>query len=725
MIIISIKKLLEKMTLEEKIGQLAVYDTGVFCPGEKRNDVVLGLLQDLGLEEHDYIHAGSALTIYHAEDMIALQKKHMEEDRLHIPMLFFLDVIHGFRTIYPIPLAMGCSFDPELMEECAGIAAKEAASIGVCVACSPMVDVVRDPRWGRVMESFGESPLMNGVMGGAQVRGMQGDDLSDTDSIAACVKHYAAYGAAEGGRDYNNVEISERMLREYYLPAYKACIDAGARVIMPAFESLNGIPVTANPLLMRQILRKEWGFDGVVVSDWGAVGEFCEHGIAKDMKDAGRLAVENGCTIEMMSSCYQKHLKELVLEGKVDEKIIDKMTEDVLKLKNSLGLFENPYRNASPEREKSICLTKESRSTVRRAAEESAVLLKNKSILPFSEKTKRIALIGPYADNKNIKGNWSFTGYAKDCVSVREGIEALLPEAEIIVSEGCSFVIGDTDTDGIPAAVEAAKNADAVILCLGEGELQSGESNCRTDLGLPGVQTELARAVIAVNPNTAVLLFNGRPLVLTELDRIAPAILEMWFPGTEGGNAAANLLFGHAVPCGKVCMSFPCSVGQIPVYHDAPGTGRPKKNPDGGFEICRSNYLDCRNEPLYPFGYGLSYTSFVYSDLLLDRTAMTSDSMITATVKVKNVGKYGAKETIQFYLRDMLASVVRPVQKLIGFRKIFLSPGEERTVSFEITEPILRFYDMNCEYISEAGEFNLSVGYADHMILTKTFELLK
>ena len=721
----NVKELLGKMTLEEKIGQLAIYDTGVFCPANKRSDVILGFLQDLDLDESDFAHVGNALTVYRAEDMIALQKRHMEADRLHIPMLFFLDVIHGFRTIYPIPLAMGCSFDPLLMEACARIAAKEAASAGVCVAMSPMVDVVRNPRWGRVMESFGESALLNGVMGSAQVRGMQGDDLSAPSAVAACVKHFAAYGAAEGGRDYNTVEISERILREYYLPAYKMCLDAGARVIMPAFEALNGVPVTANPLLMQQILRKEWGFDGVAVSDWGAVGELCVHGIAKDMKTAAKLAIENGCNVEMMTSGYQKHLAELVRDGTVSEETVDRLAEAVLTLKQEMGLFGKPYREASAEREAEVCLTEESRATVRRAAEESAVLLKNDAILPFSEGIRRIALIGPYADTQKLKGNWSFTGSYQDCVSVRAGIAALLPDAELVVETGCSFAIGDTDGSGIPAAVAAAKGADAVVLCLGEGELQSGESNCRTDLGLPGVQAELARAVLAVNPNTAVVLFNGRPLVLTELDGIAPAILEMWFPGTEGGNAVAELLFGRAVPCGKVCMSFPRAVGQIPVYHDAYRTGRPKTKPDGEFEICISNYLDCGNTPLYPFGYGLSYTSFAYSELVLDRQQMTEGETLTARVKVKNTGNRTAKETVQFYLRDMVASVVRPVQQLIGFQKIELVPGEEKTVSFEVTEPMLRFYDFGCNCISEAGEFRLSVGYADHPVLTEAFELVK
>lgn len=717
-----IKELMEQMTLDEKIGQLVVYETNIFAAGNERKDVVLGPLEELGLEEKFLKYAGSALTIYHAEQMIKIQKKHMADDRHHIPMLFMLDVIHGFRTIYPIPLAMGASFDPNLMAECAEISAKEAASIGVSIALSPMVDVVRDPRWGRVMESFGESALVNGVMGSAQVRAMQENSLADSNSVAVCVKHFAAYGAAEGGRDYNTVEISERILREYYLPAYKACLDSGAKAIMPAFESLNGVPVIANSFMMKRILRDEWGFHGLVISDYDAVRELCVHGVAANLKEAAKMAIDNGVTIEMMSSGYQSHLKKLIQDGVIDEQTIDRLVEDVLNFKYEMGLFEDPYRGASEEMEKTVCLTEKNRSIARRAAEECAVLLKNESILPFSEKTKKIALIGPYAQTQRIKGNWSFTGRKEDCVSVKCGIEKLLPDAQIVVVEACTF---DDREYSILDAVRAAESAEVVILCLGEDELDSGESKCRTDLGLSKNQMELAKAVLEVNQNVAVVLFNGRPLVLTELNDIAPAILEMWFPGIEGGNAVANLLFGRTVPCGKISMSFPRAVGQIPVYHDAPSTGRPKKEQDGKFEICLSNYIDCGNLPLYSLGYGLSYTSFVYSDFLLDRKKITDNEVLTVSVTVQNTGSRRGKEVVQLYLRDLVACAIRPVQQLIAFKKIELIPGESKNVTFEIAEPMLRFYDVNCNCVSEAGEFQISVGYADHMVFSDTFELIK
>lgn len=715
------KKLISQMSLDEKIGQMIQLTGQFFNEGESE---ITGPLQKSGITKEYLPNIGSILGINDAATAIRIQDWHLKHDRNKIPMMFMRDVIHGWRTIYPIPLGLGASFDPTLAEECSRVAAKEASAGGVQVTFTPMVDYVRDARWGRVMESCGEDPLLNSRMGASQVRAFQGDDVSDHDRIAACVKHFAAYGGAEAGRDYNTVEISERTLREYYLPAYRACVDAGVKMLMPSFNSLNGIPSTANRWLMQTVLKKEWGYNGVVISDWGAVRELCKHGIAADNRDAAKMAVENGCDIEMMSYAYYQHLKALVEEGTVSEDLIDAAVERILCLKDSLGLFDDPYHGASPNRERALNLCDEHKTVVRRAAVESSVLLQNNGVLPFSEQVKRVALIGPFADSKEIIGPWACAGRVSETVSVEEGVRALLPNAEVSVAQGCTAIWNDVSTENFEEAVLMAKNADAVILCLGEPCGYCGEGNCRTDIRLPGAQNALAKAVISANPNTAVLLFHGRPLVLTELSEIAPAILTMWFPGTEGGNAAAELLFGRANPSGKVPMSFPRSVGQCPIYYNRPSTGRPKTKPDCEHQPFASNYIDCGNLPLYSFGHGLSYSELVYESLTLDCTEMSRKDRLVAKVTLRNAGMHAAKETVQLYLRDHVAATVRPIQSLIAFEKVALDAGERKTVTFEITEPMLRFYDFDCNLISEAGEFTLSTGYADHLILSQHFCLL-
>lgn len=718
---VNLKKLLAQMTIEEKIGQLEQFNSNIL--GESVAEIT-GPREKLGITEDFVPMVGSTLNFHGADEMIAIQKTHLEQDRNKIPLLFMMDVIHGYKTIYPIPLALGASFDPELVAECSRMAAKEASAGGIQLTFTPMVDYARDARWGRVMETCGEDPLLNSVMGATQVKAFQGDDLSDKDNIAACVKHFAAYGGAEAGRDYNTVEISERLLREYYLPAYKACIDAGVVMVMPSFNSLNGVPSIANKWLMQDVLRKEWKFDGLVVSDYNAIGELERHGITNDRREAARMAFECGCDIEMMSSTYYSDLKGLIKDGVFSEKQLDKAVMKILKLKKDLGMFDDPYRGASAKKEDAVCLSPEHRAIARRAAEESAILLKNDGILPLSESIKKIALIGPFASTNEIKGFWACNGKDEDCVSIYDGIRSILPAADIVAVNGCSAQWNELDKSGFDEAVSAAKNADVVILCLGEPQKYSGEGNSRADIGLPGVQNELAKLVIEANPNTAAVIFNGRPLVLTELNAICPAILDMWFPGTEGGNAVANLLFGRANPCGKVSMSFPKAVGQCPIYYNHPSTGRPKKNPEEIHKGYTSNYIGCGNLPLYPFGYGLSYTDFVYESLELDKTEMTKDGKITAKITVRNAGNRDGKETVQLYMHDLYASTVRPIQSLIGFKKIFLAAGETKTVEFEITEPMLRFYDAKCKFISEPGDFTLSTGCADNLILTKEFKLI-
>ena len=716
----ALKELLDSMTLEEKAGQLVQCNAGQFIANQLEITGPDGEM--LPTEELNRV-MGSVLTFEDARQAKALQDKHLAADRHRIPLLLMLDVIHGLRTTYPIPLAMGCSFDDDLLAECADMARKESAACGVHVTFNPMVDTARDARWGRILETNSEEPLINSRMGAALVRTTQGNDLADPKNVACCVKHYAAYGAGEAGRDYNTVDVSERMLRETYLPAYKACLDAGARLIMPSFNALNGVPSVANKYLMNEILRKEWGFEGVVISDYDAVGELVTHGVAADLKDAARLAMEAGCDIDMVKNAYYLHLAELVREGTVSEEMLDAAVMRVLRLKNELGLFENPYHGADESEEEKLYLCAEHRKIARRAAEETAVLLKNNGVLPFRKDVKRVALIGPFAEENHLNGFWSRPGAEQYTVTLPEGIRNLLPDAELVIAKGCGAGFDDTDCSGVEEAAAAAANADAVILALGEPENYSGEGRSRAELNLPGAQEELAQRVLEANANTAVLLFNGRPLVLTGLAEKAPAILEMWYPGTEAGNAAARLLWGDANPCGKLSAGLPQSVGQYPMPYNRMNTGRPKPPPDSRAVPFTSCYLDMPNLPLYSFGFGLSYTTFAFEKMTLDKKAMTRDGELRVTVTVRNTGSVPGKEAVQLYLRDPVASVVRPVQQLIDYRKISLNPGESAEVVFTVREKQLRFFDPDGNDISEPGEFLISTGYADHLILTESFFL--
>jgi len=711
--------LLRKMSLHDKIGQLTQYNANLFI---RTTAEITGPQKKLGLTDEDLAACGSVLNFSSAEEVIAIQKDHLEKDPMKIPMVFMMDVIHGYRTIYPIPLGLACSFDPELTEDCARMAAREASADGVHVTFAPMVDYVRDARWGRVMETMGEEPILTSALAEAQIKGFQGDDLSAQDKIATCVKHYAGYGGAEAGRDYNMVELSQRELREYYLPAYKACIDAGAPMLMPSFNSLNGIPSTVNPWLMKQVLKEEWGFEGVVISDYNAVGELLKHGVAADLKEAARLAFENGCNIEMCSGAYYQHLSELIHEGVFSMEMLDAAVLRVLRLKERLGLFEDPYRGADPEKAKAQFLCPEHREVARRAAAESAVLLKNDGVLPFSRETKKVAVIGPFADEHGIKGFWSCRGLDEETTTVAQGVQALLGEDRVSVSRGCGCLWDDTDTSGIAEAVALAREADSVLLCLGEPQNYSGEGNCRTDLKLPGMQLELVRQVMAVNSNTAAVIFSGRPLDLSDVDRLVPAILHMWFPGTEGGAAAAELLFGLRNPCGKLSMSFPQSVGQCPIYYNHPNTGRPRWIRQADHKGYASDYIDCATLPLYSFGHGLSYTTFEYSDLTVSANELEENGQIRVRFRVRNTGSRKGKEVAQLYTRDMVGSVVRPVQQLIAFRKVELAPDEETWVEFTVTEQMLRFWNFNGQHVTEPGEIRLMVGHADHFLLTQSIQ---
>ena len=717
-----VKKILSGMTITEKIGQLMQHNANMFINTDA--NVTGNASHRMGLSQEIINNIGSVLNFSNSVEMRTIQDEHLKNDRNKIPMLFMMDVVHGFRTIFPIPLALGCSFDPELVAECSRMAAKEATAGGVQVTFTPMVDYVRDARWGRVMETCGEEPLLNGIMGAAQVKAFQGDDLSDKTSMATCVKHFAAYGGAEAGRDYNTVEVSEHTLREFYLPAYKACIDAGTKMLMPGFNALNGIPVTIHPWVMKTILKDEWSFDGIVISDFNAIGDFVRHGITNNEKTAARLAFENGCEIEMVSNTYIHHLEEFIKEGVFTEEQLDKAVLKVLELKNELGLFEDPYHGASETEESDVYLTEENRSIVRKAAEECAVLLKNDGILPLSRDIKKIALIGPFADNNQIIGFWACNGRNEESVTIKDGIFSILPNAEISVVKGCGNLYNDCDRSEFCKAVEAAKKADAVILCLGEPQNYSGEGNSRTDIVLPGLQDELAAVVSEVNPNTVAVTFSGRPLALTHLENNVRAILHIWFPGTEGGNAVANLLFGNVNPCGKLSMTFPRAVGQCPIYYNHLNTGKPKFRIDSEHQPYTSSYIDCGNTPLYSFGHGLSYSNFVYEGLELSADKLTNDSEIEVSITVRNDSQTDGKETVMLYMRDLFASNSRPIQQLIAFEKISIKANETKVVKFKITELMLRFWNNENNFVSEKGMFQISTGYADHLIHTKNITLI-
>ena len=702
------EEMLSKMSLKDKIYCLEQITTATFLTKWSTYEIITGPNSKLKLDKDMIFDVGTSLNLVGAETMIDAQSNYLRNSKKKIPLSIMQDVIHGHRTLYPINLGIAASFDRKLAKEVAAMAAKEASLDGVSVTFAPMVDLVRDPRWGRVMESSGEDPYLNSEMAKATVEGYQGD--MGKYNIAACVKHFAAYGAAEAGRDYNTVDMSERTLREYYLPAYKAAVDAGVKMVMTAFNIVDGVPCVGNKHLVKDILRDEWGFDGIVISDYGAFEEMIAHGACEDKKECALKAMEATCDIEMMSSCYAEYLEELMNEGKVTEEQIDTSVLRILNLKEELGIHDKPYRSVSVEESKAVQLSPEHRAIARRAAEESAVLLKNDGVLPFSKDVSDVAVIGPLGATGKIHGSWHCGGKAEETVSVLDGMKNLLGD-KVKYAQGCQIEYDSQDTSLIDEAVELARNSRCVVLCLGEHQDYSGEANCRANIELPEVQYKLLDRILEVNKNVAVALFTGRPLAISRLEKTAPAILNMWMPGTEGGNACANLIFGEAVPSGKITMTFPRVLGQCPIYYNYYMTGRPKL-PENDFDrvLYTSSFIDVPNSPLYPFGYGLSYTSFEYSDLKLSGTEMTADGKLIASAKIKNTGTYAGKEAVQFYIRDVKGSCVRPVKELKGFEKLELGVGEEKTVSFEITEPMLRYWNQKLEHVSEKGEFEVFIG---------------
>ena len=662
---------------------------------------------------------GSLLNINGVKYTREIQEINMKHSRLGIPLIFGYDVIHGYRTIFPVPLGEACSWDLKLIEHSARVAAEEAAAAGQHWTFAPMVDIARDPRWGRIMEGAGEDTYLGSLIASARVRGFQGDDLADTMTIAACAKHYAAYGAAEGGRDYNTVDISRRTLIETYLPPFKACADANVATFMAAFNEINGIPASANAFL-RETLKDKWQYKGMVVSDWNSINELINHGIAANKEEAALMGMRAGIDMDMMGHVYSGTLVKLIKEGKVTEQQIDDAVHRILVLKFKLGLFDDPYKYCNEEREQITLLSSSNREAAREDARHSIVLLKNeKQLLPLKKAPGKIALIGPLGDDKDdILGNWRGTGRPADAVSLLEGLEqAQIPGLKVIPVKGCD--IDSEDRSHFHEAVQAAKKADLVLLVLGESAQMSGEAKSRSFLGLPGVQKELFEEIAETGKPIILVLMNGRPLAIPWEVEHAGAVLETWQLGTEAGNAITDVLFGDYNPSGKLVASFPFNTGQVPVYYNHKNTGRPARE-NAGYT---SKYIDAPVKPLFPFGYGLSYTKFDYSNLKMDKTELSGNDSIKASVLVKNSGAYDGEEVVQLFLRDIFASVTRPVMELKGFKKIFLKKGEEKLVEFYITRKMLEFYNIDMKYTSEPGKFTVMIGTSSESYLKTNFVL--
>lgn len=701
-----INKMMSQMSLEEKLRQLTQVNAVVL-----NQDSAAELTGDdakLGLSQADIRGLGSTLNFTYRGEARMIQERFMQKSQNGIPLIFMADVIHGYRTIFPIPLALGCSFDPELAEQCAQMSAVEAKLHGVQVTFSPMVDLVRDARWGRVMETTGEDPWLNGEMGKAFIRGYH------KGGLACCVKHFAAYGAAESGKDYNTTELGDHALREFYLRAYEECIKEKPDMVMSSFNMLNGIPVNANRELLVERLRKQWGFGGVLISDYNAIREMRSHGHLETDKECACVAANHEIDIEMCSATYIKHIPQLVQEGLVSEETIDRMLERVLKLKQKMGVLDDPYVSMDFEKGAQLALCKEHRDLARKAAEKSAVLLKNNGVLPL-DKAQKIALVGPFADNHLILGAWRCEGQPEESVTVCQGVEALLGH-EVPTAMGCSDELLAKEAEGVAEALDIAKDADTIVVCIGEAMRFSGEGQSRANLEIPQAQMELLTQLKTLGRPIVCVLFGGRPQVLTQMEGLVDAILCVWQPGTEGGNAVANLLYGEAVPGGKLTMAFPRTTGQCPVYYNHFRSGRPKEIDDLEHTAYRCSYADELNKPLYPFGYGLSYTKFELSDFALSSDKLQGDGSITASITVENTGDVAGDEVIQLYIRDHFASMVRPVQELKGYQKLHLAPGEKKTVTFQIDRKTLEFYGAEGKLVTEPGKFTIMLGNSsDHV----------
>jgi len=738
-----IDALMKKMTVEEKIGQLNLPVSGEIVTGQAQNsDVAKKIEQGL---------VGGLLNLKGVEKIRDVQKLAIEKSRLGIPLIFGMDVVHGYETIFPIPLGLSCSWDMEAIRKSARVAAIEASADGISWTFSPMVDISRDPRWGRVSEGNGEDPFLGGAIAKAMVSGYQGIDLNNqlkrNDEIMACVKHFALYGAGEAGRDYNTVDMSRnRMFNEYMYP-YQAAVDAGVGSVMASFNEIDGIPATANKWLMTDVLRKQWGFDGFVVTDFTGISEMIAHGIG-DLQTVSARALNAGVDMDMVSEGFTGTIKKSIDEGKISMETLDKACRRILEAKYKLGLFDNPYKYCDLKRPKRDIFTKEHRDAARKIAGESFVLLKNDKsgssanpTLPL-KKEGTVAVIGPLANTRsNMPGTWSVAARLNDYPSVYEGLKEMMKGKVNITYAKGSNLISDaayeeratmfgrslnrdnrTDKEMLDEALKVAANADVIIAALGESSEMSGESSSRTELGLPDVQHTLLEALLKTGKPVVLTLFTGRPLTLNWEQEHVPAILNVWFGGSEAAYAIGDVLFGDVNPSGKLTMTFPKNVGQIPLFYNHKNTGRPLAE-GKWFEKFRSNYLDVDNEPLYPFGYGLSYTNFQYSDIALSTPTLGKDGSVTAVVTVTNTGKYDGAEVVQLYIRDLVGSITRPVRELKGFNKIFLRAGESKTVSFTITRDLLRFYDYDMNYVAEPGDFNIMIGGNSHAVKTAKLTL--
>ena len=738
-----IDALMKKMTVEEKIGQLNLPVSGEIVTGQAQNsDVAKKIEQGL---------VGGLLNLKGVEKIRDVQKLAIEKSRLGIPLIFGMDVVHGYETIFPIPLGLSCSWDMEAIRKSARVAAIEASADGISWTFSPMVDISRDPRWGRVSEGNGEDPFLGGAIAKAMVSGYQGIDLNNqlkrNDEIMACVKHFALYGAGEAGRDYNTVDMSRnRMFNEYMYP-YQAAVDAGVGSVMASFNEIDGIPATANKWLMTDVLRKQWGFDGFVVTDFTGISEMIAHGIG-DLQTVSARALNAGVDMDMVSEGFTGTIKKSIDEGKISMETLDKACRRILEAKYKLGLFDNPYKYCDLKRPKRDIFTKEHRDAARKIAGESFVLLKNDKsgssanpTLPL-KKEGTVAVIGPLANTRsNMPGTWSVAARLNDYPSVYEGLKEMMKGKVNITYAKGSNLISDaayeeratmfgrslnrdnrTDKEMLDEALKVAANADVIIAALGESSEMSGESSSRTNLALPDVQRTLLEALLKTGKPVVLTLFTGRPLTLTWEQEHVPAILNVWFGGSEAAYAIGDVLFGDVNPSGKLTMTFPKNVGQIPLFYNHKNTGRPLLE-GKWFEKFRSNYLDVDNDPLYPFGYGLSYTNFQYSDITLSAPTMGQDGSVTAMVTVTNTGKYDGAEVVQLYIRDLVGSITRPVKELKGFDKIFLKAGESKTVSFKITPRLLRIYDYELNYVAEPGDFDIMIGGNSQSVKTTHLSL--
>ncbi|WP_282037468.1 beta-glucosidase BglX [Saccharicrinis aurantiacus] len=704
-----VEMLLSKMTLEEKVGQMNQYNGFYDATGPAPSD---------GDAKNKYEHlrngwVGSMLNVRGAKEVRAMQKMAVEESRLGIPMIFGLDVIHGHKTLAPIPLGESASWDLEAIKKSAQVAATEAAAEGINWTFAPMVDISRDARWGRVMEGAGEDTYLGSKIGVARIQGFQGDDLSANNTIAACAKHFAGYGFAEAGRDYNTVDVGTSTLYNVIFPPFQAALDADVKTVMNSFNILNGVPATGNKWLQRDLLKGKWGFNGFVISDWGSCMEMMAHGFAADLKEAAELAANAGSDMDMESYAYVKHLSTLVKEGKVNEADIDDAVRRILTVKYELGLFDDPYKYCDEQREQELIYHEDHKAAVLDMALKSVVLLKNdKQVLPLDKSQKKIAVIGALADDKTSPlGSWRVASDDNTAVSVLEGLKN--HNIKYTYAKGADVSVGDvgfqipvtinnTDKSEFAEAIALARKSEVVVMVLGEHGYQSGEGRSRTNIGLPGVQQELLEEVYKVNQNIVLVLMNGRPLALPWADAHIPAILETWQLGTESGNAIAKTLFGDNNPSGKLPMTFPRNVAQCPIYYNHYNTGRPT----GGNGVFWSHYIDESNDPLYPFGFGLSYTSFEYSNL----KAKVDGDVVKVSITVKNTGKVAGQEVAQLYIHDKAASVARPIKELKGFEKFELAPNDSKLVEFELTSKELGFYNNEGEFVVEAGDFDIMVG---------------